>query len=78
MSNQDLSCHLQRIDPARNMRRFYVLSVERDLLGDALLVRRWGRIGTFGQLRKECFPSLREAEKALQAWRRAKLRKGYC
>lgn len=78
MDKPGLIFHLQRIDPARNMRRFYSLSVEHDLLGDALLVRRWGRIGTFGQSRRECFPTLREAENALEVWRKAKLRKGYC
>ncbi|KMK64166.1 WGR domain-containing protein [Puniceibacterium sp. IMCC21224] len=30
---------MRRIDPARNMRRFYRLSVQRDLFGRASLVR---------------------------------------
>jgi predicted DNA-binding WGR domain protein len=33
---------MRRIDPARNMRRFYRLSVQRDLFGRASLVREWG------------------------------------
>jgi WGR domain-containing protein len=33
---------LRRINPAKNMARFYSLEVERDLLGRVVLVRRWG------------------------------------
>jgi hypothetical protein len=32
---------LRRIDPAKNMARFYSLEVERDLFGRIVLVRRW-------------------------------------
>ena len=38
-----------RIDPARNMRRFYMLTVQPDLFGGASLIREWGRIGSRGQ-----------------------------
>ena len=31
-----------------NMRRFYRMEVWPDLLGGALLMRQWGRIGTEG------------------------------
>jgi predicted DNA-binding WGR domain protein len=55
MSNGNL---LYRIDPARNMRRFYHLTIETDLLGDTVLIRRWGRIGTDGKRRVDlCFDS---------------------
>lgn len=40
---------LRRIDVARNMRRYYRLSVQRDLFGRACLIREWGRIGARGQ-----------------------------
>ena len=39
---------MRRIDPARNMRRFYRLSIQPDLFGGASLVREWGRIGARG------------------------------
>ncbi len=42
---------LRRIDPTKNMSRFYSLEVERDLLGRVVLVRRWGRIGKAGKTR---------------------------
>ena len=36
---------IDRIDPALNMHRYYVLSLEPTLFGDAALVREWCRIG---------------------------------
>jgi hypothetical protein len=36
---------LNRIDPARNMRRFYSLDVQPDLFGGFAVVKEWGRIG---------------------------------
>jgi hypothetical protein len=44
---------LHRIDPARNMRRFYRLDVQPDLFGLWLLMREWGRIGRPGQTRED-------------------------
>jgi predicted DNA-binding WGR domain protein len=41
--------HLCRIDPARNMSRFYRLDIEPDLFGGVLLVKAWGCIGTEGR-----------------------------
>src|SRR5580692_486189 len=40
---------LDRIDPARNMARYYVLSIEPTLFDDSSLVREWGRIGKPGR-----------------------------
>jgi predicted DNA-binding WGR domain protein len=40
--------HLIRIDPARNMRRFYWLDVQHDLFGGSAVVKEWGRIGRRG------------------------------
>jgi predicted DNA-binding WGR domain protein len=39
---------LERRDPARNMARFYVLTIEPTLFGDTALVREWGRLGGCG------------------------------
>ncbi|WP_082837329.1 WGR domain-containing protein [Labrenzia sp. OB1] len=49
---------LTRIDPHRNMARFYVLSVEPTLFGDYAVQRRWGRLGTSGRSRSDLFPDL--------------------
>jgi predicted DNA-binding WGR domain protein len=49
--------HLRRIDPTRNMRRFYRLDVQPDLFGGVLLVKEWGRIGARGRTVAERYDS---------------------
>jgi len=70
--------HLHRIDPGRNMARFYSLEVERDLFGRVVLVRRWGRLGTAGKTRLDEYLGEGEAMATLEALQAAKRRKGYC
>jgi hypothetical protein len=41
--------HLRRVDPTRNMRRFYTFTIQPTLFGGSSLIRHWGRIGTNGQ-----------------------------
>jgi predicted DNA-binding WGR domain protein len=69
--------HLCRIDPARNMRRFYRLDVQPDLFGRGLLVRQWGRIGTGGRMMVEFFDTEELALAALQRQAERKRRRGY-
>jgi predicted DNA-binding WGR domain protein len=68
---------LRRIEPAKNMARFYALEVERDLFGRVVLVRRWGRIGTAGKTRLDEHTGEGEAQAALQKLQTAKRRRGY-
>lgn len=68
---------LERIDPAQNMARYYVLSIEPTLFGDSALVRKWGRIGSPGQRRSEHFPQPNDAHLALDVWLKRKRRRGY-
>lgn len=68
---------LTRRDPASNMARFYVLTVEPDLFDGAALTRNWGRIGTKGRFRIDLFGSRQEAERRLVALARGKVRRGY-
>ncbi|MFI0397378.1 WGR domain-containing protein [Paracoccus jiaweipingae] len=68
---------LCRLDPARNMARWYAVEVTPDLFGGACLIRRWGRIGQHGQERREWFPSPALAKAAGKAVIRAKTRRGY-
>jgi predicted DNA-binding WGR domain protein len=42
------AAHLRRVDPARNMHRFYRLDMQPGLFGGVLLFREWGRIGACG------------------------------
>ncbi len=68
---------LERIDRARNMARFYVLSIEPTLFEDLALVRRWGRIGSAGRERIDLHPSRPVAQIELKKWLDRKRRRGY-
>jgi predicted DNA-binding WGR domain protein len=68
---------LYRIDPARNMARFYRLDMQADLFGAVCVVREWGRIGRAGQMRAIPYPTPAEAAAALDRQRRTKERRGY-
>jgi predicted DNA-binding WGR domain protein len=68
---------LDRRDPDANMARFYVLSIEASLFGDATLIREWGRIGTAGQRKIELHDSKETALEALKMWLRRKQSRGY-
>lgn len=71
------SHHFERRDPARNMQRFYRLTVTRDLFGTILLVREWGRIGVFCRARAEEKRSLAEARRDAERVATQKRRRGY-
>jgi predicted DNA-binding WGR domain protein len=68
---------LRKVNPSRNMARFYSLEVERDLFGRVVLVRRWGNIGGTGKTRFDKHNGEGEALVALTALKTAKQRKGY-
>ncbi len=59
------------------MARFYCLSLESSLFGDAVLVREWGRIGTLGSRRLDLYVNTLQAQEALRRLAASKLRRGY-
>jgi predicted DNA-binding WGR domain protein len=69
--------HLRRIDPTRNMARFYRLSSALSLFGDICVVREWGRIGRPGRMRIDLYEKVEEAAAARHVLERAKRRRGY-
>ena len=71
------ACTLHRIDPARRMARFYALDVQRDLFGIVVLVKAWGRIGSYGHVVSEPHPTEAQAVAALQRHMERKRRRGY-
>lgn len=78
MSHDDTGLvYLRRIDPTRNMRRFYSLSIQPTLFGGASVVRNWGRIGMNGQAMTETFDKTAQAHAALARLERTKRRRGY-
>jgi predicted DNA-binding WGR domain protein len=69
--------HLHRIDPARNMARFYRMSSTPSLFGDICLVREWGRIGRPGRIRIDLYETREAAMAAREALSRVKRQRGY-
>lgn len=69
--------YLERIDRARNMARYYRLSVVETLFGDWAMLREWGRIGSRGQSRAEWCVSEDDALRRLDERRRERQRRGY-
>ena len=68
--------HLRRIDPARNMHRFYRLDVQPDLFGGVLLMKEWGRLGAQGRMVAEPYDNEALAADALQRHAKRKRRRG--
>ncbi|RVU18505.1 WGR domain-containing protein [Methylobacterium oryzihabitans] len=74
---QPYQLYVERWNAAKNMARFYAMSIEPSLFGDACIVRRWGRIGTRGQAMTHHFKNEREAVDLFLALLRQKRRRGY-
>ena len=70
---------LERVDPARNIARYYVLSIEPTLFAKHTLIRRWGRIGCLGRERLQFFKSedALRAQVTLETWLTRKRKRGY-
>ncbi|MBO9479617.1 WGR domain-containing protein [Shimia sp. R11_0] len=69
--------YLEKYDHAKNLARFYHLSIMPNLFGEWTLCRQWGRIGHAGQSRLDLFANQQEAQNAFDALRRAKLKRNY-
>lgn len=69
--------YLIRHDAARNMQRYYQLSLEKTLFGGLVLTRRWGRIGCLGRFRREEMETEIRGLEVLLKKLRAKRRRGY-
>lgn len=68
---------LRRIDPVKNMRRFYLMTVQRDLFGGATLMREWGRIGSAGKLQQSHYSDEGQAVDELATLAQQKFKRGY-
>jgi predicted DNA-binding WGR domain protein len=77
MIAQPYQLYIERVDATRNMARYYAMSIEPTLFGQACLVRRWGRIGTRGQRLVHYFPREEEAVDLFLALLRQKRSRGY-
>ncbi|XKM43965.1 WGR domain-containing protein (plasmid) [Rhizobium ruizarguesonis] len=77
MKLQPYHLYIERREPAKNMARFYALSIEPNLFGGTSLVRRWGRIGSRGQQKIHVFDSELKAIDLLLTLLRQKRSRGY-
>lgn len=68
---------LRRVDPTRNMSRFWSARLQPSLFEEVLLVRNWGRIGSRGQERSYWFSTRQAALAAFTRVTAAKTRRGY-
>ena len=69
--------YLVRHEPDKNMHRFYPMFVVQSLLGEWLLIRELGRVGSPGTVRKDWFDTEEEVIIARQTLHDAKQKKGY-
>ncbi|MGX5668362.1 WGR domain-containing protein [Rhizobium daejeonense] len=77
MITQRYQLYIERTEQAKNMARFYSVSIEPNLFGDACLTRRWGRIGTMGQMLVHHFKREEEAVELFLDIVRQKRARGY-
>ena len=68
---------MRRTEVETNVHRFYALTIEHDLFGRVVLVRRWGRIGTRGRERADPHENEVAAAGAMAKLEAAKRRHGY-
>jgi predicted DNA-binding WGR domain protein len=61
MITRSYNVYIERTDAAENIARFYAMSIEPSLFGDASLLRRWGRIGSSGQQKIHLFENEKQA-----------------
>ena len=72
-----MSIRLSRVDPTKNMARFYELDVQIGLFGDVCVTRHWGRIGANGQGKEHWLDSEAKAIQLASKLERQKRHRGY-
>ena len=77
MIAQPYKLYVERTDRAKNMARFYSLSIDANLFGELSLTRRWGRIGAKGQMMIHHFEREQEAVALFLDLIRQKRARGY-
>ncbi|MBW9054570.1 WGR domain-containing protein [Rhizobium mesosinicum] len=77
MISQPYHLYVERSDASKNMARYYAMSIEPNLFGDVSLLRKWGRIGTKGQMMVHHFGREEEAVGLFLDLLRQKRKRGY-
>ncbi len=52
-----MKAYLQRLNPTNGLIWYYAIQIQRDLLGEWLVIREWGRSGSPGTVRQLPFDS---------------------
>lgn len=68
---------MRRVDGSKNMNRFYLMTVQRDLFGGAMLIKEWGRIGSSDQIQVNHHEDEGQAVDALAKAASVKRKRGY-
>jgi predicted DNA-binding WGR domain protein len=68
---------LVKIDPTKNMRKFYEIDIQQNLFGGFSVIRNWGRIGAKGQVKIELHDDRTMAQCSREKLRTIKLKRGY-
>lgn len=77
MITQPYQLYVERTDRAKNMARFYAMSIDANLFGELCLTRRWGRIGAKGQTLIHHFEREQDAVTLFLDLTRQKRARGY-
>src|SRR4051812_18710189 len=77
MISQPYHLYVERSDASRNMARYYAMSIEANLFGDVCLLRKWGRIGSNGQMMVHHFGREEDAVRLFLDLLRQKRKRGY-
>lgn len=77
MIAQPYQLYVERTDRAKNMARFYAMSIDANLFGELCLTRRWGRIGAKGQTLIHHFEREQDAVNLFLDLTRQKRARGY-
>ena len=72
-----MALRMTRIDPSKNMARFYEIDVQAGLFGDVSVTRYWGRIGSQGQALEHWFTDEETALETSTRVSRQKTGRGY-
>lgn len=77
MIAQPYQLYIERTDASMNMARYYAMDISETLFGTPCLTRRWGRIGSSGQVLVHHFTREEEAVDLFLALLREKRARGY-
>jgi predicted DNA-binding WGR domain protein len=77
MLAQPYQLYVERTDRAKNMARYYAMSIDANLFGELCLTRRWGRIGSRGQTLIHHFEREQDAVSLFLELTRQKRARGY-